>query len=228
VTLSIAAASASVCRLAGGAVSFSAVGTCEVDANQGGNASYLAAAQVSQTFTVGKGRGVITVTSHATSTPVIGGGYLPTATSTSGDAVVITLGTTTACTLSAGTVHFTANGPCVIHFNDAGNASYGAATQVTQTISVGKRTLTLKASAAPAAARSSKSVRLTATLSVKTSGTVTFTAKGKVLCAATVSKGVASCKVTVALAKGSYTVTAAYDGNATYDSATATTKLTIT
>ena len=40
------------CTLSGGVVSFTAVGTCVVDANQAGNATYNAAAQLQQSFNV--------------------------------------------------------------------------------------------------------------------------------------------------------------------------------
>ena len=53
VTLSIDAASSSVCSIAAGVVSFTSNGTCIIDANQSGNANYSAAAQVQQSFTIG-------------------------------------------------------------------------------------------------------------------------------------------------------------------------------
>ena len=46
-------------------VSFTAAGTCVIDANQAGNASYNAAPQVQQTVTVAKGTQTITFTSTA-------------------------------------------------------------------------------------------------------------------------------------------------------------------
>ncbi len=228
VTLSIPSSSSSVCSLSGSSVSFTGVGSCVVDANQAGNTDYLAASEQEQSFTVAKGASAITVSTKAPTGAVIGGGYAPKATSSSGDAVVITLdAASSGCTLSSGAVHFTASGTCVVDFNDPGNSDYLAAPVVRQSIVIAKRSLTLKVAASPTAAKSSKSIRLTATLSVKTTGTVTFTAKGKTLCSAKVSAGVASCKVTVALAKGTYTVTASFGGNATYRTASATTKLTV-
>ena len=57
VTLSIDSSASSVCSLSGStsgaSVSFIGVGTCKIDANQGGNASYNAASQVQQSFGVG-------------------------------------------------------------------------------------------------------------------------------------------------------------------------------
>jgi hypothetical protein len=55
VTLTIDAAASSVCSISGQAVSFTAVGTCVIDANQAGNANYNPAPQVQQSFAVGMG-----------------------------------------------------------------------------------------------------------------------------------------------------------------------------
>jgi hypothetical protein len=76
----------------------------------------------------------------ASSAPSAGstkGSYTPSATATSKDKVVITLDkTSTGCTLSSGKVTFTGQGTCVVDFNDAGNTTYAAAAQVTQSIKV--------------------------------------------------------------------------------------------
>ncbi|HXQ63206.1 MAG TPA: hypothetical protein VN796_12790, partial [Acidimicrobiales bacterium] len=52
VVFTIAAASASVCSVSGGVVSFTGPGTCTVDANQAGNTNYAAAPQVAQNVPV--------------------------------------------------------------------------------------------------------------------------------------------------------------------------------
>ena len=49
------------CSINAGVVSFQTPGTCVLDANQAGNASYYAAPQVQQTFTVAKGNQTITL-----------------------------------------------------------------------------------------------------------------------------------------------------------------------
>src|SRR4029079_17294088 len=49
----------SVCSIAGSTVSFTAVGTCTVRANQSGNANYEPAAQARQSFKLTKGNQVI-------------------------------------------------------------------------------------------------------------------------------------------------------------------------
>ena len=133
------------CTLSGGVVSFTAVGTCKIDANQAGNANWNAAPQVQQSITVNKGNQTISFTSTNPSPVTVGGAtYTPTATATSGLAVTITLdGTSTGCTLSGGVVSFTAVGTCKIDANQAGNANWNAAPQVQQSITVNKGNQTI-------------------------------------------------------------------------------------
>lgn len=145
VVFTIDAVSTSVCSISGAVVSFQHAGTCVIDANQAGNANYLAANQVQQSVAVNKGSQAISITSTPPSSAKVGGSYVPTATSNSGLTVAITLdATSTGCTLTSGTATFAAAGTCVIDFNQAGNADYTAAglmqqsfaiTRIAQTIS---------------------------------------------------------------------------------------------
>ena len=156
VTFTIAAPSAAVCSITGSTVSFTAVGTCTVNANQAGNANWNAATQVQQSFAVGKGTQVITFTSTAPSSAVVGGSTYPvTATATSGLAVTLTIDAVSAgdCTLSAGVVTMVHAGSCTIDANQGGNANWNAATQAQQSFTIGKGTQTiLFTSAAPGSA----------------------------------------------------------------------------
>jgi len=56
VAFTIDAAASSVCSILGSTVSFTAAGTCVIDANQAGDANYNAAPQAQQSFTVGQER----------------------------------------------------------------------------------------------------------------------------------------------------------------------------
>jgi hypothetical protein len=55
VAFTIDPAASSVCSISGSTVSFTAVGTCVIDANQAGNANYNPAPQVQQSFAVSMG-----------------------------------------------------------------------------------------------------------------------------------------------------------------------------
>ena len=148
VSLTVDSASSAVCAISGGTVSFTASGTCTIDANQPGNANYTAAAQVQQSFTVGRGSQTLSFTSTApASATVAGATYTPTATSDSGLPVSLTVdsASTSVCAISGGTVSFTAAGTCTIDADQPGNANYHPAAQVQQsfTVAPGSQTLSL-------------------------------------------------------------------------------------
>jgi hypothetical protein len=147
VTLSIDSSASSVCSISAGAVTFTAAGTCVIDANQLGDSYYSAAPQVQQFFAVDKGIQTITFTSTAPADAKVGGvPYTPTATATSGLAVVLSIdaSASTVCALSAGVVSFIAVGNCVIDANQAGNDNWLAAPPVQQSLPVarGDQTIT--------------------------------------------------------------------------------------
>jgi parallel beta-helix repeat protein len=175
VVLTVDPASSSVCTLTTGIVSFNDVGTCTINANQPGNGSYNAAVQVQQSFGVKRNQ-TISFTSTAPIDATVGGAtYTPTATATSGQAVVFTIdgSATSFCSISSGVVSFTGIGTCVINANQSGNASYYAAPQVQQSFSVRATTTTSVVSdkAAPVFA---ESVKFTATVTAGATGNVSF------------------------------------------------------
>jgi hypothetical protein len=86
----------------------------------------------------------ITRTSTSPTSPVKSGTYTPTATASSGLTVAISIaaGSSSVCSISGVTVTFNTVGSCVIQYNQPGNSSYSAATQVTETLTIGKATPT--------------------------------------------------------------------------------------
>jgi len=165
VILTIDPSSSSGCAIADGVISFpTTAGTCVIDANQPGNADYSAAAQVQQSFEVGKESQTISFTSTAPTDAVVGGAtYTPTATATSGLAVTVSLdGTSVGCTLSAGVVSFTAAGTCLLDANQAGNLNYSAAPQVQQPVTVIAGWMQLRPATSPSARADASITTLTA------------------------------------------------------------------
>ena len=147
VTYTIDASSTSgACNISAGVVSFSAVGTCVINANQVTDTNYLAATQVQQSVTIVKGDQTITISSTAPTTAVVNGTtYTPTATSTSTGTVAFTIdaASSSVCSIAAGVVSFQTVGTCKVLANQAGNANWNAATQVFQSFSVGKGSQTI-------------------------------------------------------------------------------------
>lgn len=136
VTISLAAASTG-CSLSAGVVSFTAEGTCVIEANQAGDDLWAAAA-VQQSITVNRKSQTISFTS-INPTPVHVGDpdYTPQATATSGLTVTFSLGAASSgCSLADGVVSFTAAGTCLITANQGGNSVWAPAPQVQQSITV--------------------------------------------------------------------------------------------
>ncbi|MBK9604042.1 MAG: S-layer homology domain-containing protein [Anaerolineales bacterium] len=144
VVITIDAASAAVCSISSGDVSFFGTGTCTINANQAGDANYNPAPQAQQAFGVGLGNQVITMTSTAPAAAVVSGPvYTPSATGgPSGNPVIFTIDASAAsvCSISSGDVSFQAVGTCVVNANQAGSSTYAAASQVQQSFAVGKGT----------------------------------------------------------------------------------------
>lgn len=139
VLVTIDASSTSACSIAGRRVTFTAAGTCVIDANQEGNGSYQAARQAQQTVRVKLIPQTITFTSKSPGPVLPGAAYVVTATGGgSGKPVTFTIDTPSAsvCSISGSTVTFNAVGACVIDADQAGDAAYQPAAQAQQTVNV--------------------------------------------------------------------------------------------
>jgi len=155
-----------------------------------------------------------------------GATYTPTATATSSLTVAISLdGTSSGCSLSgSGVVSFTAAGTCLINFNQTGNANYNAASQLQQSITVGKGTqsaLTFGTTSYSVAYGNTQTV--TATGGSGT-GAISYSAGSSTACSVNASTGV----VTVTAATGTCSITASKAADANYNAATTATPVTIT
>ena len=217
VTLTIDAATSSVCAISAGVVSFTAAGTCTVDANQAGDANYTAAAQVQQTFTVGKASQTVSFTSTAPTTAVVGGAtYSPTATATSGLAVTVTVdaSSSSVCAITAGAVSFSAAGTCTLDANQSGSANYNPAPQVQQVFTVGKasQTVSFTSTAPTGATVNGPTYTVAATATSGLGVTFTIDASSSSVCSD-------SGDVVSFIGAGSCVIDANQAGNANYDAA---------
>lgn len=115
----------------------SGTGTCSVSYNQAGDANYNAAAQVTIATIAQKASQTITVTTSAPATAAFGSSFTVAATGGgSGNAIAFTTPTGDGCS-DAGPTFTVTSGvtACQVLYNQAGNANYDAAPQVTQTVS---------------------------------------------------------------------------------------------
>jgi len=130
------------CALAAASLSYTGAGSCVVTVNQATDANYNAAAPLSATVVVSKAGQ--STTFGTAPTLVVGGTGTLSATATSALAVSFSTSSTT-CTVNASSsvVNAVAAGNCIIAADQPGNGNYNAATQVLQTVTVGKGNQTL-------------------------------------------------------------------------------------
>jgi hypothetical protein len=138
VVLTIDSSAAAVCSISGGVVSFTAAGTCLIDANQSGDTNYSAATQVQQSFAVGKGSQTITIGALPTGVAIGSQGKVVSAAATSGLAVTYSSQTTAICAVNSttGALSLLTTGLCTIAADQAGNGNWNAAAQVTVSFAV--------------------------------------------------------------------------------------------
>jgi hypothetical protein len=121
----------------GARVTFVSVGTCAITASQAGNASYAAAADVTESFAIGQASQTITFPDPVQTRFVPGDQITLTATASSGLPVQFTSLTTNACTATTdGTVRFVDRGACTVAADQPGDATFAAAARVTKTLNV--------------------------------------------------------------------------------------------
>ena len=233
------ASTGGACSLSSGVVTFTAVGTCVLNANQAGNAAFTAAAQKQQTIIVDKGAQTISFTQPADQTFAPGATVTLDATGgASGNPVTFTSASASVCVVDDVTVTLVSSGTCSITANQAGNANYVAAAAVTRAVGVGAApttttlvgptgpvnvgtpvtftaNVTVNYAPAPIGRRQiSQTLAASASgTSVPATGSVTFTYGGATLCSnVTLVNGVASCTTSFATA-GTHPVMAIYAGN---------------
>jgi YVTN family beta-propeller protein len=133
-----------ICTVTGNVVTFVGVGTCNLTANQAGNANYTAAGQVTASIVIGQGSQAITgftlpasVSFGAPPITLSANGGL------SGNPVVFMSQTPTLCTTTGAngvTLTFLPSnigGTCTVRASQAGNANYSAATNVDRSVNIG-------------------------------------------------------------------------------------------
>jgi hypothetical protein len=112
----------------------SSSGTCSVIASQAGNSNYAAAPKVTQTVTATVAAQTITFTTRAPSTAAYKTSFTVAATG-GGSGNAVTFKSSGSCSNAGATYTMTSGaGTCSVIANQAGNSSYSAAPQVTETV----------------------------------------------------------------------------------------------
>jgi hypothetical protein len=126
--------------ITGSTLNVTGVGTFVIDANQAGNSTYSAATQVQKSVVVTQAAQVINFTQPTTPVTYASGLTIPLVATggASGNSVVFTIDTSSTGTgsITGSTLNVTGVGTFVIDANQAGNATYAAATQVQKSVVV--------------------------------------------------------------------------------------------
>ena len=129
-----------VCSVTNNTLTLIAAGNCGVTASQAGNTSYNVAPSVSYSFSVAAATGVVlpaqTITFASPGAQLVGTPATLTATSSSGLPVTLVSTTLPVCTVSGNTLTLVSAGTCTVSANQVGNASFAAATTVSNNFAV--------------------------------------------------------------------------------------------
>ena len=114
----------------------SGTGTCTVNYDQGGNANYNAASEVTESVAAQKAAQSITVTTHAPSSAVYGTSFGVAASTPGGAVTFLSAGS---CSNIGATFTMTSGtGACTVKYDQGGNANYNAASEVTESATAQK------------------------------------------------------------------------------------------
>ncbi|MFN8384345.1 MAG: sortase [Anaerolineales bacterium] len=190
----------------------SSTGTCTVQYNQAGNVNFNPAPQVTNTTNAQKANQVITVGTPAPANAVMGATFTVAATASSG--LPVAYSATGACTNIGADFTITSGaGTCVVHYNQAGDVNYNAATEITAGVTAQRADQTITVTShAPASAANGTSFNV-----VATSGSglpVAITATG-----ACMGAGTGNANITVNSNSGTCTVHYNQAGDANYNPA---------
>lgn len=119
----------------------SGTGTCSVNYDQAGNATYNAAPQVVESVSAQKADQTITVTTHSPTTAVSASSFTVAATAPGG---AVSFSSSGSCSNSGATFTITlSSGTCSVRYDQAGSGNYNAAPQVLESVSVSANRFTL-------------------------------------------------------------------------------------
>ena len=130
--------------------------------------------------------------------------------------------------ISGNVLTVTGVGTIVVAANQAGNADYSAAPQVTQSVVVNAITPTFSVSCSPSPVVYGANTTCTAVVSGGATGTVSFYSNGSLWASPALSNGTASATGFAGQVPGTYSVTASYSGDSDNNPASTGTTLTIT
>ncbi|MFM9837590.1 MAG: choice-of-anchor I family protein [Cyclobacteriaceae bacterium] len=207
--VSFSSSDATVASITGNTVTILKAGTVNITASQAGDASFNAATNVVQPLTINKANQTITFSALANKT-FGDAAFALSATSTSGLPVSFSSSDVTIASISGNTVNILKAGTVNITASQIGDASFNAAADVVQSLTISKANQVITFTAIPD--KLLGDAPFTFTLPTSTSGlTVTVTPNAKV----TVNGN-----QTTLVSAGKASITASQSGNGNYNAAT--------
>src|SRR6185369_9974883 len=207
------------CTIGGSTVHLTGAGGCTITASQGGDANYLAANNVQQSFNIGKANQTLTFGALANKTF---GDPDFTVSATASSSLAVSFTASGNCTMTGSTVHLTGGGSCTITAAQAGDADYNSAPNVQQsfTITTNSTATTTTVSSSQNPSNFNQNVTFTATVSSTggtPAGTVQFKDGGVNLGPPQIlnGSGVATFSTSTLIA-GLHPITADYSGDANF------------
>lgn len=224
VTLSIDVASASICALDGAEVSFTAAGTCIINADQAGNAIYNVAVRLQQSITVGRADQSITFTSSPPTPGRVSDTYTVAATGgESGNPVTFSIASALSevCAIAGSVVTFTGAGACTILANQGSSANYNTAPQQAQSITVSPIAVQVTLQSSQATGLLGELIAFSASVTPSNaSGTMIFLEGALPICASVASLGGTAVCTVPFLVAGRHNMTARFNGTGPFDTST--------
>jgi hypothetical protein len=135
-TVAFTSATTGVCTVSGTTVTLLAPGTCTINANQAGNGTYAAAAQVQRSFAIAYLTQTISFDALTGATLGVSSAPLIKASASSGLGVSFSSATPGVCAVSGSIISMLNPGTCTISASQAGNGTYSAAATVNQSFSI--------------------------------------------------------------------------------------------
>lgn len=223
--VSFTSSTPTICTVSGTTATLIAVGTCTIEANQAGNATFVAAPEVGQSFAVSAEPLTVQTITFGTIPTQMLGTTTPatvnlTATASSGLPVSFTSSTPAVCTVSGTTATLIAVGTCTIEASQAGNTVFAPAPEVGQSFAVtpALQSQTITFGTIPAQTLgATPPTTLTLSATASSGLPVSFTSSTPTVCT------VSGTTATLIIA-GTCTIQATQPGNSTYAAATPVTQ----
>ena len=135
-TVAFTSATTGVCTVSGTSITFVGPGTCTINANQAGNGTYAAAAQVQRSFAIAYLTQTISFDALTGATLGVSSAPLIRGSASSGLGVSYSSATPGVCAVSGSIISMLNPGICTISASQAGNGTYTAAASVSQSFSI--------------------------------------------------------------------------------------------